>query len=225
MGINSTNAVKWRDDILPKETKRALELFAGESWLKRSSWYLAGGTALALCVGHRQSHDLDFFIHRSSFSSARLVEHLKEIGGEIDMLDEGTLYGRLSGAKISFIAYPFFIHKEKPVWYGAVRVLTPRDIAVMKIVAISQRGTKRDFVDLYWYVMHAEPLIDVIKRLPKQYPTVAHDYHHILKSMNYFGDADSNPMPTLFFDASWDDIKNYFKKEVPRVAKKLLKLK
>ena len=103
---------------------------------------------------------------------------------------EGTVYGRLLGAKISFIAYPFFRAKEPYAWYGNVRVLTPPDIAVMKIIAISQRGKKRDFIDLYWYVNNREPLIQILRRLPEQYPTVIHDYHHIIKSLMYFADAD-----------------------------------
>lgn len=63
----------------------------------------------------------------------------------------------------------------------------------MKVIAISQRGTKRDFVDLYWYCRNQEPLIDILHRLAKSYPSVGHDYHHILKSMIYFADADPTP--------------------------------
>ncbi|MBI4128310.1 MAG: nucleotidyl transferase AbiEii/AbiGii toxin family protein, partial [Parcubacteria group bacterium] len=74
-------------------------------------------------------------------------------------------------------------------------LLDIRDIAVMKIIVISQRGRKRDFVDLYWYAQHVEPLGAVLERLPDQYPTVAHDYHHILKSLIYFADAEEDPMP------------------------------
>jgi len=137
---------------------------------------------------------------------------------------EGTVYGELAGAKISFIAYPFFLPKEPLLSYGAVRMLSPRDIAVMKIIAISQRGRKRDFVDLYWYCKNREPLLDVVRRLPAQYPAVAHDYHHILKALMYFEDAEADPLPRLFFDADWKRIKAYFRTEVPPVAKETLRL-
>lgn len=108
--------------------------------------------------------------------------------------------------------------------YGSVKILAPADIAVMKVIAISQRGKVRDFIDLYWYAQKYEPLIDVIKKLPGQYPTVAHNYHHILKSLMYFEDAENDPMPRLFFDVEWKSIKRYFQQEVPKIARKLLYL-
>ena len=59
---------------------------------------------------------------------------------------KNTIYGELFKAKVSFIAYPFFIPKQEPIWHGSIKVLQPKDIAVMKITAISQRGRKRDFL-------------------------------------------------------------------------------
>ena len=188
-------------------------------------WYLAGGTALALHAGHRRSVDLDFFIPRGNFSLAKLVAHFPKSIWETDIAREGTIYGKLHGAKISFIAYPFFLPRHPYGRYGEVKILTPQDIAVMKIVAISQRGRKRDFIDLYWHVSKKEPLGAVLSRLSDQYPTVAHNYHHILKSLMYFEDAEGDPMPKLFFDADWKTIKAYFRREVPKAAKHLLGLK
>jgi len=141
-------------DILPKETKEALDWLFAKKWLKKSDWYLAGGTALALKAGHRQ-----------------LV-----------------------------------------------------DVAVMKIIAISQRGKKRDFFDLYWCAKNIESLQAIIERLPAQYPSVAHNYHHILKSLVYFEDAESDPDPVIFFKADWKEVKNFFSKEIPIITKNLLKL-
>ncbi len=139
-----------------------------------------------------------------------------------DIARDGTIWGAYQGGKVSFISYPFYFPQEPTTLYGTIPVLSPRDIAVMKIVALSQRGRKRDFLDLYWYATHAEPLVDVIKRLPVQYPSVAHDYHHILKAMLYFVDAEDDPMPNLNFETSWPEIQAYFKKEVPRITKELL---
>ena len=125
---------------------------------------------------------------------------------------------------MSFIAYPFFIHKEPYHWYGCVRILDPRDIAVMKIIAISQRGRKRDFVDLYWYCQHREALSDIMFRLGSQYPTVAHNFHHIIKSLTYFTDADTDPMPEIFFTVTWNQVKRFFEQEVVKISKHLLRL-
>lgn len=127
----------WHLDVLPRATKRALEYLSKQNWLKRSSWYLAGGTALTLQAGHRSSVDLDFFIPQSNFLVSRLLEHFRDDIWKTDILREGTVYGRLSGAKVSFIAYPFFVAKYLKHNYGAVHVLDERDIAAMKIVTIS----------------------------------------------------------------------------------------
>ena len=142
----------------------------------------------------------------------------------LDFEKPNTLYGVLYKAKVSFIAYPFFVPKQKFLEYGFVKILDKTDIAVMKIIAVSQRGRKRDFFDLYWCAKNLEPLENIIRRLPDQYPSVAHDYHHILKSMVYFIDAESDPDPVIFFDVDWDEIKAFFQKEIPVLTKKLMQL-
>lgn len=95
----------------------------------------------------------------------------------------------------------------------------------MKAIAISQRGRKRDFIDMYWYIKNQEPLGDVLRRLPDQYPSIVHNYHHILKSFMFFEDADQDPMPKIFFKTTWPEVKKYFRREVPRIAKELLGLR
>ena len=107
--------------------------------------------------------------------------------------------------------------------YGYIRLLKPDDIAVMKIIAVSQRGRKRDFVDLYWYCIHGGDLENTIHRMIRQYPQ-DHNTLHILKSLTYFNDAEKDPMPRLHFTADWPKVKAYFRREVPPMAKKLLRL-
>lgn len=214
--------MKWYTEVIPASARRALGSAAQQSWLKRSSWYLAGGTALALQVGHRQSVDLDFFSPKSGFSLAGVLRHLRGKQWKTTIAREGTIYGTLEGAKISFIAYPFFIPRRPFHYYGAVRVLDAADIAVMKIVAISQRGRKRDFVDLYWYCRNRESLADVLARLTAQYPSVAHNFHHIVKALAYFADAEADPMPKVFFQANWKTIKVFFRSESASIMKNIL---
>lgn len=206
-------------NILPRQTKKALDFLSEETWLKKTDWYLAGGTALALQAGNRKSVDLDFFTRKQKFDENRLLTHfLGNKDWKTNIKEEGTIYGELFGAKVSFIAYPFFIPEQNPIQYGFVRILHPLDIAVMKIIAITQRGRKRDFFDLYWCARNLEPLEKTIRRLKKQYPTVAHDYNHILKSLVYFKDAEADPMPDINFKANWKEVKKFFIKEVPRIT-------
>lgn len=224
MAGSHKGGLNWQISTLPRNTKKALDVLGGQNWLKKSQWYLAGGTALALQVGHRQSMDLDFFNPQKDFSVGKLLGHFKKNEWQTDLLREGTIYGRLNGSKVSFIAYPFFVPRKPFHQYGCVRVLDVKDIAVMKIIAISQRGRKRDFVDLYWHMIHNESLMEILRRLPEQYPAVTHNYHHILKALEYFADADGEPMPRLFFEANWKEIKKFFRDETLKAAKQILRL-
>lgn len=226
MGIAAQQPIKWHYEILPRATKKALDFLSQEKWLNKSEWYLAGGTALALQAGNRKSLDLDFFSEKRDFNEKKLLANF--IGNEnwkTTVEEKNTIYGELFKAKVSFIAYPFFIPKQEPISHGSVRIINPVDIAVMKITAISQRGRKRDFFDLYWCAQNLEPLRNTIQRLKIQYPSVAHDYHHILKSLVYFEDAESDPMPEIYFKASWRTVKNFFIKEIPKIAVEIMRLR
>lgn len=216
--------INWHYEALPYKTKKALDFLSQEKWLKKSHWYLAGGTALALQGGHRKSYDLDFFTQKRNFNEKKLIAHfINNNDWVVDIEENNTVYGKLLNTKVSFIAYPFFVPKVKYLMHNSVRILNKIDIAVMKITAISQRGRKRDFFDLYWCANNIEPLENIIKRLKIQYPSIAHNYHHILKSLVYFEDAENDPEPQIYFNTSWKKVKNFFIKEVPIIAKKLIR--
>ena len=139
--------LNWHYKALPAKTKMALDFLSKQEWLENSGWYLAGGTALALQAGNRKSVDLDFFTTEKSFDEKKLLTRFMDNKDwETTVEDTGTIYGELFGAKVSFISYPFFIPKLPMNLHGVISVLTPIDIAVMKIVAISQRGKKRVFL-------------------------------------------------------------------------------
>lgn len=214
--------IKWHLKMLPRQTKKALDFLSKENWLKESGWYLAGGTALALQAGNRKSYDLDFFSQVKEFDNEELLTNfLNNKDWEISVNKKNTIYGELLKTQVSFIAYPFFVPKQKFLQYGNISVLDKIDIAVMKITAISQRGRKRDFFDLYFCANNIEPLEKIIKRLNAQYPSVAHNYHHILKALVYFEDAESDPDPEINFKADWQTVKDFFTKEAPASGKKL----
>ncbi len=216
--------MNWQLETLPPKTRKALDYLGSESWLARGGWYLAGGTALALQAGHRRSVDLDFFTPEKTFAPASVITHFSQDVWQAEIVKDGTIYGVVKGAKVSFIAYPFFIPVVPKLRYHAVEVLDKNDIAVMKIIAVSQRGRKRDFFDLFWYAKNIAPLASVIKKLPRQYPTVAHDFHNIIKSLTYFADAENDPMPEIFFPATWLEVKKFFQAETKKIALELLEL-
>lgn len=212
-------------EALPPATRKAFLRCVEMPFFSSGHWYLAGGTALALHAGHRQSVDLDFFTIEKSFDEKKIEESLSATGDwRTSSMDYGTVYGVFGNAKMSLIAYPFFRPTLPFLKIGEVNIVTPPDIAVMKIVAISQRGKKRDFIDLYWLCLHTQSLRESIDRTLKQY-TVQQNPTHLLKSLVFFDDAESDPMPELFFKADWRTIKAYFRREVPKITKELLGLK
>ena len=214
-----------RPEQLPPKTGRAFTRFVNDPPLDLTPWYLADGTALTLQAGHRQSVDLDFFTRQADFDTTDVDRNLIATGvWQTTLRERGTLNGEFLGAQISFIAYPFFMPARPLLMCGNLPILDKADIAVMKIVAISQRGRKRDFVDLFWYCTELEQLADILPRVLEQYPNQKHNVPHFLKSLTYFADAESDPMPELFFDATWADIKTYFQTEVPRLARAILDL-
>ncbi len=225
MDAPPTNNIDSHFKFLPPETVEAFIFLSKQQWLGIDGWYLAGGTALALQTGNRRSVDLDFFTTEKDFNERNLLTQFIDCPDwSVDIEEKNTIYGLLYGAKISFIAYPFFIPKQDFIQYGTIKILQPTDIAVMKIMAVSQRGRKRDFFDLYWCAKHIEPLDNLIRRLRDQYPSVAHDYNHILKSLVYFGDAETDPDPDTLFDSDWKEVKEFFETEIPKITKELVGL-
>ena len=225
MASNTEKQITLTFSTLPRATKKALDFLSKQAWMEKTKWYLAGGTALAIQVGNRKSVDLDFFTQQKDFDTNNFLTYfLKNKNWKTTIQKEGTIYGELFGAKISFIAYPFFIPKQEMISYGYVKILRTLDVAVMKIIAISQRGKKRDFFDLYWCAKNVESLKNLIKKLKVQYPSVAHDYHHIIKSLVFFEDAENDPDPEIYFKSSWKKVKKFFIQEAPTIATKLFDL-
>ncbi|OHA16631.1 MAG: hypothetical protein A3C79_01430 [Candidatus Taylorbacteria bacterium RIFCSPHIGHO2_02_FULL_45_28] len=187
-------------------------------------WYLAGGTALALQVGHCKSVDLDFFTTEKSFDEKKAEETLSMLGAwKTTSLSPGTIFGEIDGAKISLIAYPFVTFSKPFLKIGTVSLVRPEDIAAMKIVAICQRGKKRDFIDLYWISLHVQDLMKSIESAQLQY-SVKQNPSHVLKSLVYFEDAEDDPTPEIYFEVSWKVVKEFFRKEVQRITKSLINL-
>lgn len=185
-------------------------------------FYLAGGTACALHLGHRFSHDLDFFTEKT-FNHLSLANDLSKLGNyQSSVLEEETILGLLDEVKISFFHYRYsLISKTSP--YNSIAVADLPDIAAMKIEAISSRGKKRDFIDLYYILMKGSyRLEETVRLFQKKYHGLDHNLVHIYKSLLYFKDADGDEMPEMIIQTDWNKVKRYFEQEVPRVSKKVL---
>lgn len=210
-------------NTLPKNAVLALRKCSEMDFFLRGKWYLAGGTALALQAGHRRSYDLDFFTKNRNFVEKDIEKVLHNKGEwTTSNISKGTVFGLFSKTKMSFIAYPFFTPVGKIRKFGTISLLAIPDIAVMKIIAISQRGKKRDFFDLYWICQNVVSLQESIIKVDKQY-NVRQNPTHILKSLVYFEDAETDPNPQIYFKTTWREVKKFFTKEVPTIAKKIIR--
>lgn len=180
---------------------------------------LAGGTALALRLGHRISMDLDFFTG-SDFDTDRLISEIRKKGQTFRLVSEGDGYFliEVDGIKISMFKYEYpFI--EKPVTYEGIKVAGILDIASMKVIAISQRGTKRDFVDLY-FILQDMPFHKIAEHMVRRFGKERINPIHIGKSFVYFSDAESHPEPEFLKgkSVSWDQVKKFFRNHVKQIV-------
>ena len=177
-----------------------------------SDFYLAGGTALAIHLGHRMSIDLDFFT-RGNFSIADLKKKLSSIGElVVNGEEDGTLNAALDGVKISFLRYDY--DQLYPfVAFQNVNLADERDIAAMKIDAASSRGSKKDFIDLY-FLLGKYSLKDLIAFFEKKFSAIKYNKMHILKSLVFFDDAQDEPMPIMLASCDWENVKEKISREV-----------
>jgi hypothetical protein len=191
-------------EAIDAKTKSVLEKIVKSEIAKK--FYLAGGTALAIQMGHRKSIDFDFF-SAEKFSVPILKKKLSKIGKFVlDYEEEQTLSGSLNGVKISFFHYNYKL-LFPPVFFLGAKLADGRDIAAMKIDTVSARGNKKDFVDLY-FLLNKYSLSELFDIFEKKYSGIKYNKLHILKSLVYFDDADRDPMPEMLEKESWEKIKD-----------------
>lgn len=197
---------------LPPQGHRALELLSSAGILQ--DFYLAGGTALALHLGHRLSEDLDFF-SPASVDTLMLKQRLDELG-DLQVLEErwGTLHGIFQETKVSFLYYRYPL-LFAPVVFKGCSVAAPEDIAPMKIEAIASRGSKKDFFDLYFIAREIADLQHCLEFYRRKFAGLNFNLYHVLKSLTYFADAEKEREPVLLRRVSWNRVKEYFAEAVP----------
>lgn len=200
-------------DILPAEQWALFDGLAEESWL--TPFYLAGGTALALHLGHRQSIDFDFFT-KEAFRTRNLIERLRPFG-DFELLSEAenTLYGIVNDVRISFFTYTYPV--ISPLHhYHHIAILDMLDIALMKLEAISGQGRKKDFIDLYFLLQYF-PFQTLFEQYEVKYGIGISNHYHLLKSLVYFEDAEVQPMPLMHDEVEWNTIKERIVQEIKKM--------
>jgi hypothetical protein len=156
-------------NTLPESTALLVKKIQREKPEFLSNFYLSGGTALSLQLGHRESEDLDFF------------------------------------SKDQFLEYPYPLLEEIIDWQG-IKLSSIIDVACTKLQTISMRGSKKDFIDLY-FLLAKFSLDTLFKKLAEKYQKTDYNLPHILKSLVYFEDADNQPMPRMHKQVEWEEVK------------------
>lgn len=197
-------------EILPEGTWSVFSSLAALPDIQQ--FYLAGGTALAFHLGHRYSVDLDFFAEQH-FDESGLIKRLAALGEfQLEKKDEQSIIGVLRDTKLSFLGYSYpllapLTTVERVFCAGII------DLACMKLDALASRGTKRDFVDIYFIAQETMPLSKILASFEKKYASLHYNMMHIKKSLVYFEDAEEEPMPRMLKPVDWKTVKEFFKKE------------
>jgi predicted nucleotidyltransferase component of viral defense system len=190
-------------EILPK-TQKELFFMLSDSKLV-APFYLAGGTALALQIGHRKSIDFDFFTEED-FDVQAIKKMLVE-AGDFELFSEssGTIHGQLNKVQVSFFVLPYPL-LECSCKSNYLSIASKKDIAVMKLAAISSRGSKKDFMDLY-FLLREYSFEEMFSAFVDKYGEKEENIYCVLKGLTYFDDAEAQPMPKMIKRTLWREVK------------------
>lgn len=196
------------EKVLTQSSLELLNDFESGPSLLLENWVLAGGTGLALQLGHRISDDFDFF--RTDFPDLSELHGQLRGYGQYETLQEAshTLTVLFRDTKLSFFraSSPFIF---KGVTYRSFRIADIREIALMKLLAICNRGSRKDFVDLYTILQSETTLQEYFQLLPRKYGVSRINTYNILKSLTYFEDAEEEPMPRMLVPFEWEKCKAF----------------
>ncbi|PIZ89759.1 MAG: hypothetical protein CO144_02155 [Candidatus Nealsonbacteria bacterium CG_4_9_14_3_um_filter_35_11] len=203
--------------------KKRINLLKKLKFLSKYGFYLAGGTALALQIGHRTSMDFDFYTEKK-FSLLKLQRLLEKKFKEAIVLQkaEGTLIMKIDGVANSFFQYPYPLIFPPIKYQNFPPLASKEDIAAMKVIAISDRGTKRDFIDIY-FLLKEFSLEEIFNFIKKKYPNF--NIYVGLRGLTYFVDAEKKQKRRLHLThfVSWGKIKKFLIGEVKKYKKECLK--
>ena len=210
-------------EALTPNTQSAFHLLGEQEVTRR--FYLAGGTGLALHLGHRFSADLDFFSENPNSMGlddrAAIRRPLEHPTLAITYDKDGTFVATWQGVGVSFfrldqvpVVLPF------PV-LDPIRVASVKEIGAMKLAAIIGRGTRKDFVDLY-FILQQVPLEDLFRVAAVKYARVRTFAMSATRAMAYFEDAESLPIPQMLDPTPWSQMKRFLVKQATQAGRQHL---
>ena len=173
-------------------------------------FYLAGGTALALQIGHRHSIDLDFFSPTKDIPTIRpQLDHTLE-NFESTLADSswGNLVYIVNNVRVGFYGYGYSLMKPLVEMEG-LRLASIEDIALMKLDTLLSRAARKDFYDLY-FICNQIPIRYLLDLAPEKFPSVRDFEAQVVKRLVFFDSAEKDIDPPLLKTVTWQAVKDYF---------------
>lgn len=209
------------DEVITDRQREGLEVLRRTALLSR--FYLVGGTAAALHLGHRLSVDFDLFTEMD-FQTEEIIRTLRgSLPLEVRRQAQETLHLTFNEVPLTFLRYPYCLIDPLVDGPWGLRVVQRQDIVAMKLVAISQRGARKDFVDLYFLCLSGVTLMEGLDLLPRKYPGVRFDRYHMLSALEFFADAEKQEMPRMLVPFQWEECTAFFRREVPALARRIFR--
>jgi hypothetical protein len=198
-------------ETLPAKTAKLADKLQNSSPEFLNQFYLSGGTGLSLQLGHRESLDLDFFTEKN-FKPGAVQTQLEKIGQlENAEADKRTFNCFIDGVAVQFLYYPYPNIKPFVNWEN-IKISSVLDIGCTKIHTIGSRGSKKDFIDLY-FVLQQYSLKKIFRELKNKYQQTNYNKIHLLKALVYFKTAEKQPMPKMHQQISWLEVKKTLRKK------------
>lgn len=211
-------------NALPENGRLVLERLQRLPMLRHA--YLAGGTGLALQLGHRISRDLDFFTekrHITLSEPSRLLAELRRVGPfSIRSESEGILHGQLLKVHISIVPHPFRL-LQRTQTLGFIRLAGMEEIAAMKLRALLSRGAKRDFFDVAAVLEGTATLRRLMTLADRKYPGSRDLPHQTQKGLVDWAQAEHDADPRMLWPGwTWEEVKRRLEREARRLARRTL---
>jgi len=219
--MESMSKAHW--EALTPETREAFHQVARLPFIK--IFYLAGGTGLALHLGHRFSVDLDLFstdetaVGPDQRDAMRMLLDDPSLSITHDI--DGTFVATWQDVGISFFRLPLYPLVQSPVLLDDIPLATIPEIGAMKLAAIIDRGTRKDMVDLY-YLLQTISLENIFEVASVKYARVRSFPISAIRALAYFTDAEAVPMPRMLDQTPWSKMKKFLEHQALEAGRKKL---
>lgn len=209
--------MNWHGEVLAAEQRAVLRRLGPVA--QALGFYLGGGTAVAIHLGHRQSLDLDWFTGQTIDDPSALAQDIRDRRVELSVTSthRRTLHGVVGGVRVSLLESRYAQLSSPIVWpaFGCA-IAALDDLAAMKLLAVAQRGSKKDFLDVYALARHGLSLDSMLEWYRRKFSV--DDIGRVLYSLCYFDDAESAPMPIMLTPTTWEEVKQSLRQWVKSLA-------